>query len=114
MRCTKNRALPKDQIIMEKKHNKYRITLEHLHSPKDLGLNETIDFEFENHDEIFSIIERIQENNPFEKENQATEFAVGLKLFSEVMLKNRDNELFEEFLPQFGAFMKKLKAGLKS
>ena len=38
---------------MEKKHNKYRITLEHLHSPKDLGLNETIDFEFENHDEIF-------------------------------------------------------------
>ena len=98
---------------MEKKHNKYRITLEHLHSPKDLGLNETIDFEFENHDEVFSIIERISQNNPFEKESQATEFAVGLKLFSEVMLKNKENPLFEEFLPAFGAFMKKLKATIK-
>lgn len=98
---------------MEKKHNKYRITLEHLHSPKDLGLNETIDFEFENHDEIFSIIERIRENNPFDNENQAVEFALGLKLFSEVMIKNRDNELFEELMPVFGSFMKKLKASVK-
>lgn len=98
---------------MEKKHNKYRITLEHLRSPKDLGLNETIDFEFENHDEIFSIIERIRDNNPFDNENQAVEFAVGLKLFSEVMLKNRDNELFEELMPAFGSFMKKLKASVK-
>jgi len=98
---------------MEKKHNKYRITLEHLHSPKDLGLNETIDFEFENHDEIFSIIERIRDNNPFGNENQAVEFAVGLKLFSEVMLKNRDNELFDELMPAFGSFMKKLKASVK-
>jgi len=98
---------------MEKKHNKYRITLEHLHSPKDLGLNETIDFEFENHDEIFSIMERIRDNNPFDNENQAVEFAVGLKLFSEVMLKNRDNELFEELMPAFRSFMKKLKASVK-
>jgi len=98
---------------MKKNYNKYRITLEHLHSPKDLGLEETIDFEFENHDEVFSIIERISQNNPFEKESQATEFAVGLKLFSEVMLKNKENRLFEEFLPAFGAFMKKLKATIK-
>lgn len=98
---------------MEKKHNKYRITLEHLYSPKDLGLNETIDFEFENHDEIFSIIERIRENNPFDNENQATEFALGLKLFSEVMIKNRNNELFEELMPAFGSFMKKLKSAVK-
>lgn len=98
---------------MEKKHNKYRITLEHLHSPKDLGLNETIDFEFENHDEIFSIIERIRENNPFDNEKQAVEFALGLKLFSEVMIKNRDNELFEELMPAFGSFMKKLKASVR-
>ncbi len=98
---------------MEKNHNKYRITLEHLHSPKDLSLNETIDFEFENHDEIFSIIERIRENNPFENENQATEFALGLKLFSEVMIKNRNHELFEELMPTFGSFMKKLKASVK-
>lgn len=98
---------------MEKKHNKYRITLEHLRSPKELTLNETIDFEFENHDEIFSIIERIKEKNPFGKESQATEFALGLKLFSEVMIKNRDNPLFEELMPAFGSFMKKLKTSVK-
>jgi len=98
---------------MEKKHNKYRITLEHVHSPKELDLNETVQFEFENHDEIFSIIEKIKGNNPFENENQATEFALGLKLFSEVMIKNRENPLFEELLPAFGIFMKKLKTTAK-
>lgn len=98
---------------MEKKHNKYKITLAHIHSPKDLPLNESIQFEFENHDEVFSIIERIKNKNPFATENQATEFAVGLKLFSEVMIKNRENPLFEEFFPAFGDFMKKLKASVK-
>lgn len=98
---------------MEKKHNKYKITLEHIHSPKDLDLNAPLQFEFENHDEVFSIIEKIKANNPFEYENQATEFAVGLKLFSEVMITNRENQLFEELLPAFGAFMKKLKARVK-
>ncbi|RZK09681.1 MAG: DUF3861 family protein [Flavobacterium sp.] len=98
---------------MEKKHNRYKITLQHLHSPKELDLNAPLQFEFENHDEVFTIIEKIKANNPFEDENQAIEFAVGLKLFSEVMLKNRENPLFEELLPAFGAFMKKLKASVK-
>jgi hypothetical protein len=97
---------------MENKHNRYRITLEHLHSPKDLALNETIDFEFENHDEIFSIIEKIRANNPFDNEKQATEFALGLKLFSEVMIKNKENPLFEELMPAFISFMKKLKTSI--
>lgn len=39
---------------------------------------------------------------------------LGLKLFSEVMLKNRKDPLFEEITPAFGAFMKKLKAIPKS
>jgi len=98
---------------MEKKHNKYKITLEHLYSPKELDLNAPLQFEFENHDEVFTIIEKIKANNPFEDENQATEFAIGLKLFSEVMLKNRENPLFEELLPAFVSFMKKLKASVK-
>ena len=36
---------------------------------------------------------------------------VGLKLLGEVMLKNRSHPLFEEFGPQFGQFMKRLKNG---
>ncbi len=46
----------------------------------------------------------------FETENQVTKFAIGLKMFSEVMLKNRIHELFAEFRPAFGEFMKKLKS----
>ena len=34
---------------------------------------------------------------------------VGMKMFSSVMLENRDNELFSEFMPHFGACMKKPK-----
>lgn len=98
---------------MEKKHNKYKITLEHIHSPKALELHPALQFDFENHDEIFSIIERIKGSNPFEDEAQATEFALGLKLFSEVMIRNRENPLFEELFPIFGNFMKKLKASVK-
>ncbi|MEN8764598.1 DUF3861 family protein, partial [Wenyingzhuangia sp.] len=41
---------------------------------------------------------------------QSVEFAIGLKLFSEVMLKNKDNPLFEEFRPAFSALMKKIKS----
>ena len=41
-------------------------------------------------------------------------FAVGLKLFSEVMLEHRDHPLFQEFLPQFGQFMKNLKQQVKT
>ncbi|MGL4410083.1 MAG: DUF3861 family protein [Zoogloea sp.] len=41
----------------------------------------------------------------------ATAFAVGLKLFGEVMLENRQHPLFADFLPQFGQFMKQLKKG---
>jgi len=30
-------------------------------------------------------------------------------MFSEVMVRNKDNALFEELLPEFKKFMKKLK-----
>ncbi|MNR45833.1 hypothetical protein D3C85_1647260 [compost metagenome] len=46
----------------------------------------------------------------FKTKDQAAEFAIGLKMFSEVMLKNRENELFSEFRPAFSEFMKKLKS----
>ncbi len=65
--------------------------------------------EFDNHDEIFFIMERIQNKNLFQNKQQAAEFAIGLKMFSEVMLKNRSLPLFEEFAPAFRNFMKKLK-----
>ena len=64
---------------------------------------------FDNHDDIFSIIERLREKDLFNSLEQATEFAIGLKMFSEVMIKNRQHPLFEELQPAFSTFMQKLK-----
>jgi hypothetical protein len=96
---------------MEKRTNKYKLKLELLATTKvDDTIYLPIELEFDNHDNIFTIVERMKQRNLFQTENQAAEFAIGLKLFSEVMLKNRENELFSEFRPAFSDFMKKLKS----
>lgn len=94
---------------MNPKYNHYKIRLEHTFNPKEENLNPAVELEFDNHDEIFSIIKRLQEKNHFEDAAQSAQFAIGLKMFSEVMLKNKDNDLFTEFLPEFKNFMAKLK-----
>jgi hypothetical protein len=81
---------------MEKRSNKYYLTLslkEYANGAtepaKELGI------QFDNHDE---------------DSNEATQFALGLKLFSEIKLKHRKNPLFEELNEVFPVFMKKLKS----
>ncbi|GGF05140.1 DUF3861 domain-containing protein [Flavobacterium limi] len=96
---------------MEKKSNKYYLTL----SLKEYSNGETapakeLGIEFENHDEIFSIIEKIKTKNVFNNESEATQFALGLKLFGEIKLKHRKNPLFDEINEVFPVFMKKLKS----
>ncbi|WP_456312493.1 DUF3861 domain-containing protein [Pseudomonas shirazensis] len=96
---------------MEKRSNKYHLTL----SLKEYANGDTqpakeLGIEFDNHDEIFSIIERIKDKNIFDSESEATQFALGLKLFSEIKLKHRKNPLFEELNEVFPVFMKKLKS----
>jgi hypothetical protein len=96
---------------MEKKSNKYYLTL----SLKEYANGETepakeLGLQFDNHDEIFSIIERIKDKNIFEDPNEAAQFAIGLKLFSEIKLKHRKNPLFDELNEVFPVFMKKLKS----
>ncbi|WP_369753985.1 DUF3861 domain-containing protein [Flavobacterium sp. WC2409] len=96
---------------MEKRTNKYKLKLELLSTTRvDDTIYPPIELEFDNHDNIFIIAERMKNRNLFQTENQATEFAIGLKMFSEVMLKNRDNALFSDFRPAFSDFMKKLKS----
>ncbi|MEJ4088886.1 DUF3861 domain-containing protein [Galbibacter orientalis] len=94
-----------------KKTNKYSLKLTQLQTTNDdKKQDKSLEIEFENHDEVFNIIELIKEKNLFENENQSIEFAIGLKLFTEVMLKNRKNELFSELSPEIQKFMKKLKS----
>ena len=95
---------------MGKKNNKYSINLKELALKDESVAEKNLEFEFENHDNIFNIIDILKAKNLFDNDNESVEFAVGLKLFSEVMLKNRKHELFEDFFPHFSDFMKKLKS----
>jgi hypothetical protein len=73
----------------------------------------SISFDTYNHDELIEIIHRIQNSGQFSKD-ESTSFAVGLKLFGETMLQNKESELFSEIKPHLFDFMKKLKASLKN
>ena len=95
---------------MNKKNYTYSLILSGLEDKSGVKRTEELQFEFENHDDIFDIVDRIKSKSVFEEEKTVTEFVIGLKLFTEVLLKNRKHPLFEELGPQMAAFMKKLKS----
>lgn len=96
---------------MEKKTNKYHLTLQlQQYANGETEPHKQLELDFDNHDEIFGIIDRIQQKDPFQDPAQAAQFALGLKLFSEVKLKNRSHPLFEELDTVFPTFMRKLKS----
>lgn len=94
---------------MEKRNNKYKIHLEELELKNGDQPGKNLTIEIENHDDLFQIIEMAKSKNIFPNEQQATEFALGLKLFTEVVLRNKENSLFEDLKPAIGAVMQKLK-----
>src|SRR5205823_2258584 len=97
---------------MTKRAHRYRLRLEHLApAAPDQPIQEPVELEFTNHDDVFQIINRMEDRQLFAEPGHNTEFAIGLKLFSEVMLKNREHPLFAEFRPAFSEFMKRLKGG---
>lgn len=82
-----------------KRFNNYHLTLkENKLKDGSEGLKE-ISFNFENHDDLFNILERVKNKGKLEKESDNTELIIGLKLFSEVMLRNKKHELFADFFP---------------
>ena len=94
-----------------KKYNRYKLSLETIDDNTDhqAPLNK-IEFKFENHDDLFKVIELAKGKNLFAEERETIEFVIGLKLFSEVILRNRELPLFDELKPAIKEFMKKLKA----
>ena len=89
---------------------RYRITLESL-SPETE--DKELRFEVENHDDIFAIARRMSGKLDLD-ENATNAFALGLKLFGETILKNRDNPLFAQIKPSMGEFMRALKGNVRS
>lgn len=87
----------------------YRVTLEHLEDNKGNPVEKTpLQFAVKNHDDLYAIVEKVKAKGLFD-ENEATALAIGLKLFREVMLNNRGNEVFKELDPYFSEFMKAFK-----
>lgn len=68
-----------------------------------------IEFTFASHDDLKVILERMQQK-PVVAGEEGTAFAVGLKIFSGVLLAHRSEELFRELAEHFGVFMRKLKS----
>ncbi|MCD9853638.1 DUF3861 domain-containing protein [Epilithonimonas sp. JDS] len=95
---------------MEKRNNTYQLDLKELKLKDGSEGTKNLSLEFDNHDDIFNIIEVIKSKKIFDDENTVTEFALGLKLFTEVMLKNKQHPLFKELRPAIMEFMKKLKS----
>ena len=96
---------------MSRRTNRYKIGLIQISSAKEgENLHPEIQFEFENHDEIFHIIELVKSKKLFEEDAEAIEFTLGLKLFSEIVIENQDKKLFKDFMPALASFMKALKA----
>lgn len=97
------------------KQHRYRVSVEHLCDAKGepSSYSAPLSFETGNHDDIFGVVERVRRDSGLPQDT-ATALAVGLKLFGEVLLENRDHPLFEAFAPHFGEFMKHLKKTLKA
>jgi hypothetical protein len=89
--------------------HKFRITVESVADGDEKSVNSPLVFTAVNHDNIIALAERAGA-----KDDSARAFLVGLKLFGEAMLQDRNNPLYAEILLAFGAFMKKLKAARQS
>lgn len=91
------------------------MTVEHLADPKGNPSSHDAPLQFEvgNHDDIQAVVERLRQRGDL-GDDTAMALGVGLKLFGEVMLDNRQHPLFADFLPHFGEFIRHLKQGGKS
>ncbi|CAI0840549.1 DUF3861 domain-containing protein [Serratia ficaria] len=93
--------------------HRFKITVEALSDRQGNPVEKApLSFEVENHDDILGIVERIQAREDLNfGPRQSAAFAVGLKLFSEVMIENRKHPVFAPLREAFKAFMIGLKKG---
>jgi hypothetical protein len=86
---------------------RYRITVESL-TPGTAA--QSMQFEAENHDDIFAIASRTVSSGRLGLDENATKaFVVGLKLFGETVLKNRTHPLFAPMKDALDDFIRNLK-----
>lgn len=87
---------------------RYLISLQELDvHPENAGRSLT--FGAENHDDIFVIVDRLKLGKVVPPA-EAEELALGLKLFSEVVLRHRKEPMFADMFVSIGEFIKRLKS----
>lgn len=85
--------------------HKFKISVEHLEDQKGSPANDPpLVFLAENHDDILALAARTGASGDKDRA-----FLVGLKLLGEVLLEDRNNPLYHDFIPHFGEFMKRIK-----
>lgn len=83
----------------------YRISVTKLENAAEQHL---MTFEVENHDDIEKVLGHLQKKLPVSSAEQQA-FAVGLKLFSEVILKHRHEAPFQQWFGDMGQLMRAIK-----
>jgi Domain of Unknown Function with PDB structure (DUF3861) len=88
---------------------RYRITVETLTGSIGEPMEgRSLSFEAANHDDILGIVERMRPRLPFDGDTIAS-LGVGLKLFSEVTLMQRNDPMFAAIQPALSEFVHGLK-----
>lgn len=96
------------------KQNTYQITVEQLSNKQGEAVNTPAPtFQARNHDDLFAIVERIKSRGLLDSDDSAA-FAIGLKLFGELILEHRDQVFFQELSPHMGAIMQVIKGAKPS
>jgi hypothetical protein len=93
--------------------HQYRVTLEYL-GGKHAGpeLHKPLSFEAGNHDDLFEIIHNVQRARLFDEDTSAA-LALGMKLFSEVVLEHRKDPLFQQIFEDYRQYIVQFKARIK-
>ncbi len=95
------------------KNHLYRIRCEYLQDAEGNTPNQdALIFDAELHEDLFAIIERLQNQGNIASDNAAA-FGMGLKLFAEVVLRHKNESPYSEILPHLSEIMKEVK-GKKS
>lgn len=88
---------------------RYKITVETLTGAKGVPTEgRSLTFEAANHDDILEIVERMRARLPFDGDTVAS-LGIGLKLFSEVALMQRNDPMFAMIGPALSEFVRGLK-----
>ncbi len=91
------------------KNYMYKITCDYLSDADGNAPNvEPLVFDVALHENIFDIINKLQESGKVPAKDVAT-FGLGLKLMGEVILRNKDHKLCASLLPHLTEIMKEIK-----